>query len=53
VLMANITIISSLIDIAYGEWSKKPLRVMALGVAVLIVAVGVMSYGMYRLPHLA
>jgi L-rhamnose-H+ transport protein len=53
VLMANITIISSLIDIAYGDWSKKPLRVMALGVAVLVVAVGIVSYGMYRLQHLA
>lgn len=53
VLMANITIISSLIDIVYGDWSKKPLRVMGLGVAVLIVAVGIMSYGMYLLRHLA
>lgn len=50
-LMANITIISSLLDIAYGNWSKRPLRIMALGVAVLIASVGVMSYGTYRLQH--
>jgi L-rhamnose-H+ transport protein len=49
VLMANITIISSILDIAYGDWTKKPLRIMVLGVTVLIGAVGVMSYGMYRL----
>jgi L-rhamnose-H+ transport protein len=53
VLMANITIVSSLIDIAYGDWSRKPLRVMVVGVIVLILAVGIMSYGMYRLQHLA
>lgn len=49
VLMANITIISSLIDIAYGDWKKKPLRIMLLGVALLVVAVGIISYGIYRL----
>lgn len=53
ILMANITIISSLLDAAYGNWSKRPLRIMALGVVVLIGAVGVMSYGMYRLQHAA
>jgi hypothetical protein len=52
-LMANITILSSLLDVAYGNWSKRPLRVMALGVVVLIGAVGVMSYGMYRLQHVS
>jgi L-rhamnose-H+ transport protein len=53
VLMANVTIVASLIDIAYGDWSRKPLQVMVVGVVVLILAVGTMSYGMYLLQHLA
>jgi len=50
-LMAMITIVSSLWDIAYGDWTKRPLRIMALGVIVLIGTVGVISYGMFCLQH--
>lgn len=48
-LMANTTVISGLLDVAYGQWPKSPLRIMAFGVAVLIGAVAVISYGGYRL----
>jgi L-rhamnose-H+ transport protein len=50
-LMAMITIVSSLWDIAYGDWTKRPLRIMALGVIVLIGTVGIISYGMFCLQH--
>lgn len=50
-LMANVTIISSLLDVLYGNWTKTPLRIMAIGVVVLIGAVGVISLGMHRLQH--
>ena len=50
-LMASITILSSLFDVAYGNWSSRPLRIMALGVVVLVGAVVVINFGMYRLQH--
>jgi hypothetical protein len=51
ILMAAITITSSVWDIAFGEWAKKSLRVMGLGVTLLIASVAVASYGLYRLSH--
>lgn len=51
ILMAAITITSSLWDIAFGEWSKRSLRVMGLGVTLLIASVAVVSYGSSRLSH--
>lgn len=50
-LMAVMTIVSSLWDVGNGQWSKRPLSLMALGVVVLISAVGVISYGLYQLRH--
>ncbi len=49
--MAIITIASGLWDVAYGDWRRRPLRVMTLGVTVLICAVGIISYGTFRLQH--
>jgi L-rhamnose-H+ transport protein len=51
ILMATITIASSGLDVAYGNWSRRPLRVMAAGVSLLIAAVGTISYGMFYLQH--
>lgn len=51
IIMAVMTIASSLWDVSYGDWKKGPLRVMALGVALLIGAVAIISYGMFRLHH--
>jgi L-rhamnose-H+ transport protein len=50
-LMAIITIASSVLDVAYGDWSKGPLRVMAAGVLLLIGAVATISYGMFCLQQ--
>jgi L-rhamnose-H+ transport protein len=51
ILMAIMTIASGLWDAAYGDWKGRALRMMALGVLVLIGAVSVVSYGMYRLQQ--
>jgi len=48
-LMAVVTIISSLWDVGHGEWAKRSLRVMVPGVMILILSVAVISYGLYRL----
>jgi L-rhamnose-H+ transport protein len=50
-LMAVVTIVSSLWDVGHGEWTKRPLRVMAPGVLILILSVAVMSYGLYQLQR--
>jgi L-rhamnose-H+ transport protein len=51
ILMAAITIASSLWDIAFGDWRKGPLRIMAIGVVLLIAMVGLISVGMARLQQ--
>jgi len=51
ILMAAITIASSLWDVAFGDWRKGPLRIMGLGVALLIAMVGLISFGMARLQQ--
>ena len=51
ILMAAITIASSLWDVAFGDWRKGPLRIMALGVILLIAMVGLISFGMARLQQ--
>jgi hypothetical protein len=45
ILMAVMTVASVLWDAARGDWKGRALRVMALGVALLIVAVSLISYG--------
>jgi L-rhamnose-H+ transport protein len=50
-LMAVVTIVSSLWDVRHGEWTKRALRVMAPGVMILILSVAVISYGLYKLQH--
>jgi len=51
ILMAAITIASSLWDVAFGDWRRGPLRIMALGVILLITMVGLISFGMARLQQ--
>jgi hypothetical protein len=51
ILMATITVTSSVWDVAFGEWGKRSLRVMGLGVMLLIASVMVVSVGMFRLQH--
>jgi L-rhamnose-H+ transport protein len=51
ILMATITVTSSVWDIVFGEWSKRSLRVMGMGVTLLIASVVVVSVGMFRLQH--
>jgi len=50
-MMAFTTIVGSLLDIAGGNWSKRPLWLMAAGVVWLIGAVAVISYGLFRLQQ--
>jgi L-rhamnose-H+ transport protein len=50
-LMGVMTVVSGLWDVAYGEWTKRPLQFMAWGVIMVIAAVGIISYGMFRLQH--
>jgi len=47
VSMAAMILISSLWDVSLGEWKGQPLRIMALGIGVLMIAVVALSYAEY------
>jgi L-rhamnose-H+ transport protein len=51
ILMAVMTVASGLWDTARGDWRGRALKAMSLGVLILIVGVGAISYGTHFLEH--